>query len=322
MKKFTLIFLTIPFFIFAQSQHITKDTSYTAYSALKKEIINYPFIQIVQPVLPNNINSLRNITYAKYKERELKLDLFFSQPDSVFRPGVILIHGGGWRSGDKSLLAPLALKLAEKGFVAATMEYRLSPEAIFPSAVLDITNSIKWLKINGSHFGIDSNKISVLGSSAGGQLASLVGFAQNENIFEDSTNYLPVSSKVHAIVNIDGLLDFLGKGSEEFDEIPDPRNPRSAHKWLGASQIENPDIWRQASGINYINKNSCPILFINSSIPRFHAGRDEGVEKLSKFEIYYEVHSFEDSPHSFWLFHPWFDRTVEKVTNFLNKVLY
>ena len=68
-------------------------------------------------------------------------------------------------------------------------------------------------------------------------------------------------------------------------------------------------------------ENSPPILFINSSIPRFHAGRDEVINKLNKFLIYNEVHTLENSPHSFWLFDPWFEKTGKFVVQFLKNVL-
>jgi len=70
-----------------------------------------------------------------------------------------------------------------------------------------------------------------------------------------------------------------------------------------------------------VNENSPPILFINSSQPRFHSGRDEVVEKLDMFSIYSEIHTFDDAPHSFWLFDPWFERTGTYIVQFLEKTL-
>lgn len=320
MKKIIVIIFYIPFLLFSQNE-IKIDTSFTSNSAYKKVIKDFPFIKIVKPILPNDINVLRNITYVKYGERELGLDIFFSSTEIGLRPGIVLIHGGGWRTGNKSHQYPMALQLASKGYVAVTVEYRLTNEAIFPAGVIDIKNSIKWLKKNALQFKIDTNKIAVLGCSAGGQLASLVGFSVNENDFEDYENYPGYSSKVRAIVNIDGLLDFLGKESEEFDENPDPQNPRSAHRWLGASHLDDPELWKKASGINYVTQESCPIAFINSSIPRFGAGKDATIEKLKEYNIYYEVHIIKNTPHPFWLFHPWFNETVKHVSEFLEKTL-
>ncbi|MCB9211056.1 MAG: alpha/beta hydrolase [Ignavibacteriales bacterium] len=321
MKKIILIIFVSSILISAQTNKIIKDTSYTVYSTFNKLKKDFPFIKPVKPILPNEVNALREITYINYGERELKLDLFFNQPGEILKPAIILIHGGGWRTGDKSLMFPMALQFAKKGFVAAVVEYRLAPETIFPAAIIDVNNSIKWLKQNSFNFRIDTNKIALLGCSAGGQIASLIGFANDEKEFEDSVNYKDISNNVSAILNIDGLLDFLGKESEEYDENPNNSKPRAAHQWLGASQIDRPDLWKKASGINYIKKNSPPILFLNSSQPRFHAGRDAAIESLDKYNIYNEVHTLEDSPHSFWLFHPWFNETVNIVDQFLKKVM-
>ena len=73
--------------------------------------------------------------------------------------------------------------------------------------------------------------------------------------------------------------------------------------------------------MEYVNENTPPTLFINSAQPRFHAGRDDMVAILNKYNIYNEIHTIPDSPHSFWLMHPWFEMTLDYTVNFLNKVL-
>ncbi|MCB0295211.1 MAG: hypothetical protein KDG51_08215, partial [Calditrichaeota bacterium] len=80
-------------------------------------------------------------------------------------------------------------------------------------------------------------------------------------------------------------------------------------------------LWKAASPVYYVNENSPPILFINSSMPRFHAGRDAVIEKLDRFSIYHEVHTFADAPHSFWLFDPWFEGTGRLMVRFLESVM-
>lgn len=317
MKKIILLIIGIQTILLSQINTNYRDTSYTPYSTFIKAIKEYPAIKIVYPVLPDSVNANRNIPYVEYGERQLSLDVFSHSRRIINNPAIILVHGGGWRTGDKSLTFPLALQLANRGYVCVSVEYRLFPEALFPAAIIDVKNSIKWLKKNAGQYNVDTNKIAVLGYSAGGQIASLAGFSMHGDDLEDYLTYPGYSSNVNAIINVDGLLDFMGKGSEEFDAIPDDKNPRSAHKWLGASHLENPEVWRKASPIKYIGENSIPILFLNSSRPRFHAGRDEAVEILKIFGIYHEVHTIENTPYSFWLFHPWFNTTFNLVLNFL-----
>ncbi|MCB9247598.1 MAG: alpha/beta hydrolase [Ignavibacteriales bacterium] len=222
MKKIIIYLFLIPVFLLSQNNNQI-DTSFTVNSAYQNAVIDFPFIKIVKPILPDKVNAFRNITYADYANRQLKLDIFSPADETKLKPGIILIHGGGWHSGNKSLQFPMAMQLASHGFVSAAVEYRFAQEAIFPAAIIDVKNSIKWLKKNAEKFNVDTNKIAVLGCSAGGQIASLVGFSVNEKEFEDFNNYSGYSSKVNAIVNIDGLMDFLGKGSEEFDEVPDDK---------------------------------------------------------------------------------------------------
>src|SRR5438034_263043 len=83
------------------------------------------------------------------------------------RTAVVLIHGGSWNSGDRWDLAPAARDLAERGFVAATIDYRLAGVARFPAAVADARRAVLWLAANGARFGLDPRRIGVFGPSAG-----------------------------------------------------------------------------------------------------------------------------------------------------------
>ena len=305
--------------LFAQDKkEIPLDTSFTVYSAYKKVLKKYPFAKIVTPQESPDINSLTNLVYIKYGEREMHLDLFSLKQDSLFLPCVILVHGGGWHSGNKSHMKPLAVDLAAKGFVTAAVEYRFSSEAIYPAAVKDLKAAVKWLKANNAKYKIDTSRIAILGCSAGGQLASLVGFTNGCEKYEPDNFFPDISSDLQAVVNIDGLLDFTSSESKEFDV--DPLKPKSAHLWFGSSFKDNPELWKEGSAYYHIDKNDVPIIFINSAIPHYHAGRDAMIEKLRQCDIYFEVHNIKDTPHPFWLFYPWYSETFGYVNGFLEKI--
>jgi pectinesterase len=227
-----------------------------------------------------------------------------------------MIHGGGWNSGDRTMLYPMATELAANGYVAFTVDYRLSPEAKFPAAIFDLKYSVKWLKANAEKYNIDTNKIAILGCSAGGTLASFVGATINNSEFEPRDNSPDYSTSLQAIINIDGILDFTHPAESGKDT--DPENASVGKQWLGNSYKENPQIWIDASPLTYVNDKTPPMLFINSSIDRFHAGRDEAIQILNENNIYNEVHTISDTPHSFWLFEPWFDETMRLTLNFLD----
>ncbi len=309
--------------LFSQDKdHITKsekDTSYNIQSVVSKMHKKFPDAKLIQPNLPKNIKEEKNIVYAKIGERKLYLDIFYPVKSQKLIPGIVLVHGGGWSSGDKSLLVPMAEQLAVNGFVTAAIEYRLSTEALYPAAVYDIKSSIRWMRANASKFKIDSNRIAIYGCSAGGHLAALIGTTNGNKKFEGNEGNNNYSSSVQAVIDIDGVLDYFGKGSEEL--YKKSGKPSAAHLWFGASPKENPEIWKEASPINHVDKNTPPILFINSGQPRFHAGRDEMIKRLDSYKIYSEVRTLEGTIHTFWFFDPWFEKTFDYTLNFLNRTL-
>jgi len=317
-KIFLIIFCFGPQLINAQDDFVQKDTSFTVFSAFNKAVKDYPFIKIVKPELPENVIAEKDVVYKLLKNRKLHLDIFHPKDKKKY-PAVLLIHGGGWSSGDKSLLIPMAEKLAAEGYVTASLEYRLSPEAKYPAAIYDIKDAIKWLRANSEKYKTDTNKIAVLGCSAGGHLAALVGATSGLNKFEDKVVNSNRSNSVQAIIDIDGVLDFTDPNESGKDS--DPLKPSAGKKWLGYSYKENPEIWVEASSLTYTGKDTPPIAFINSSLPRFHAGREKMIEILKKYNIYYEVHTIPETPHPFWLFHPWFEQAFKYVVNFLDKSL-
>jgi pectinesterase len=101
----------------------------------------------------------------------------------------------------------------------------------------------------------------------------------------------------------------------------DPAKPSASTLWFGGTVKQTPGVWKEASPIFYINKHTPPFLFVNSSLERYHRGRDEMVKTLGELGIYSEVHTIPDTPHPFWLFHPWFEPAYGHILAFLNKTL-
>jgi acetyl esterase/lipase len=325
MKKLTLIaiLLTSEFLTAQDSKlkiEVPVDTSFTIYSATQKVIKIFPSAKLVKQEFPYGVTEKKNIVYSSVGDRELHLDIYLPlKKENKKFPAVILIHGGGWRSGDRSMEIPMAKQLALHDYIAVTVEYRLSPEAKYPAAIHDLKSAVRWMRANAKEYDMDSTRIAVYGCSAGGHLASLLGTTNGLPGFEGSLGNLNHSSEVQAIINIDGILDFAHPAESGKDN--DPNKSSVGKLWFGYSYKEKPEIWIEASPLTYVNNNTPPIIFINSSIDRFHAGRDVFIEKLKQFNTYYEVHTISDTPHTFWLFHPWFEKTVVYVVNFLNKTL-
>ena len=212
------------------------------------------------------------------------------------------------------------MQIASYGYVTAAVEYRLSPEALYPAAIYDIKAAIRFLRANTSQLNIDPDRIAISGSSAGGQLAAFIGMTNKLKKFNGNEgNNIEESSEVQAIVAMDGVFDFTDP--EERGKDYDPQKLSSAGLWLGVSYQDNPNKWVEASPRFYAGKDTPPILFINSSRPRSHQSRESMIRVLDQFGIYSEVHLIPNTPHPFWLFHPWFEETVCYEISFLDKVL-
>jgi acetyl esterase/lipase len=294
---------------FAQSK-FPVDTSYTVKSVYDKIKKDYPCISYVPTLKFDNVIEKKDIVYKKIEDRKLHLDAYFLK-EKKQNPAIVILHGGGWRSGNKSQMKTFALEMATKGYSCFNIEFRLSPEAQYPAAIFDVKKAVQYIKEKAQEFNVDTTKIAVLGCSSGGQMASLVGTTNGKSGFEDKNGNVKFSSTVNAIINIDGILAF---------KHPESIEGKVAALWLGGSYEEKPAIWEQASPLNHTDKNTPPVLFINSSIPRFHAGREDMIAILNKNGIYYEVQTIPNSPHSFWFFNPWFDETIRYTSRFLETV--
>ena len=294
------------------------DTSYSTYSAYTSTRKTHPDIKIVREFHYKSVKENRNITYCKLGERKLLLDAFYrSSKTKTRRAAIMIIHGGGWRSGNRGQHYPLAQRLADLGYVCFTPEYRLSTEALYPSAVYDLKSALRWIRSNAKKYNVDTNKIAVLGFSAGGQLAALLGVTAGNLKFEGTECNLKSLSAVNAIVDLDGTLSFVHPESGEGD---DSKRTSAATYWFGFSKKENSKLWEGASPLTYVGKDTPPTLFINSSVERMHAGRNDFLKVLNENNIYSEVKTFSDAPHSFPLFDPWFEPTVKYTNDFLKKV--
>lgn len=294
------------------------DTSYNNQAAYRSTVKNYPNIKLVAVTHTASVIEKKNIVYCSLEKRQLLLDAFIpAKKNKKKRTAVIIIHGGGWRSGNRTQHYPLAETLASRGYVCFTPEYRLSTEALYPAAINDVKSAIQWVRKNATQYNIDESRIAVLGFSAGGELAAFMGVTNNEPQFENNTCNKTFSAKANAVIDIDGTLSFVHPESGEGD---DSKKKSAATYWFGYSKNENPALWSAASPLSHVGPGTAPFLFINSAVDRMHAGRDDFIKVLDNYKIYNEVHRFEDSPHGFCLFYPWFEPTVNYIDSFLKKV--
>ncbi|MET1057313.1 MAG: alpha/beta hydrolase [Pedobacter sp.] len=323
MKRYSILILGLIYSVFAKGQSTQwltgiRDTSYSSAGDYRNNLKNYPFIKLVMPQKFANVKEKPGLVYAKTGERELHLDAFLPGDKKGGKtPAILIVHGGGWRSGDRSQHIPLAQHLADKGIAAFTVEYRLSTEALYPNAVFDVKAAVRWLKANAKSLNVDTGKVALLGFSAGGQLAALAGVTSAVKKLEGDFGNVGYSSKVNAVIDIDGTLSFVHPDSWE---TQNPGTFGASGMWFGYPRTERIDLWTEASPFTYAGQNTTPFLFLNSSVVRMHAGRDDWKKQMDQKGVYTEIVNFKDSPHSFCLYEPWFDPMLGNITAFIAKV--
>ena len=227
-------------------------------------------------------------------------------------PAILYLHSGAWFQGTQTEFQRQAAHMATKGFVGATIQYRLIPEAYFPAQVQDSKAAVRWLRAKASTYRIDTDRIGVAGGSAGGYLAAMLGTTPHIAEFEGSGGNPGFSSRVQAVAAFAGLFDFPAMRSDFFIE-----------DFLGASYEENPELWAKASPSTYVGPESAPFLFL-------HGTADQGVpcqqsvnmmNALEAAGVSGEIFTAAGAGHPFYFSDPWFQPTLEAIEEFFTRIL-
>jgi acetyl esterase/lipase len=185
-------------------------------------------------------------------------------------PLIVWIHGGGFLFGTKGgfPVEPVPLHLLLEGYAIASINYRLSAEAVFPAQLEDCKAAVRWLRAHADEFGIDPDRIGVWGASAGGNLAALLGTTSEVRDFEVGDN-LGYSSRVQAVCDFFGPTDFL---QMDANRLPDgqihnaPDSPES--KLVGGPIQDNPDKVSRVNPITFVTKSASPLLIVHGTLDR------------------------------------------------------
>lgn len=249
--------------------------------------------------------------YKKANGRDLHIDIFLPVGVSKHQ-GILLVHGGAWRSGGKSHFYALANGLAQRGYTVFLPEYRLAPESPYPAGLIDVDDAIVWVKANAADFGISPDRLALGGASSGGQMASLLAYSATEPLFKSNP---ADDTSVDALVDLDGVLDFTTPLALQYENAAGPKSP--AALWLGGSFDQAPQRWREASAVSHLGPKAPPTLVISSGLVRFTAGREAVADALLKAGIRYRFYSFQNAPHDVWLFEPYLPVIVDQIDHFL-----
>jgi acetyl esterase/lipase len=240
--------------------------------------------------VPEDIVQYNDIVYRTVDSTKLKLDVFQGKNLSNSAPLLIFIHGGSWSGGDKKDYRLYMIPFARKGYVTATVQYRLSDKIAFPGQLLDINAAIRFLKKNAEKYHIDASKIALIGGSAGGHLALMSAYTTDITAYNE-TDDSGVTAEVQAIVDIYGPTDLTTEYS---------RNMPSVIKLMGKNYDEAPELYEVASPLIYVTEEAPPTLIFHGTIddlvPISHSDELENKLKENGVPVYY--HKLKGWPHA------------------------
>jgi acetyl esterase/lipase len=201
----------------------------------------------------------RDMAYAIHAHPRQKLDLYL--PPGTARPLIIYVHGGAFLAGDKSEGVPLSY-LAQD-YAVASVNYRLSGDALFPAQIEDSKAAVRWLRANAAKYGLDPLRFAAFGTSAGGHLVAMLGTAGDERAFDVGGNGR-VSSRVQAVVDFFGPTDFLQMDAHRLasGQVHDSADSPESRLVGGAIQ-QNRDQVARANPITYVTKDAPPFLIVH-----------------------------------------------------------
>ncbi|MDN3427476.1 alpha/beta hydrolase [Microbacterium sp. APC 3898] len=260
-----------------------------------------------------------------------KLDIYLPNEGEGPFPVIVAIHGGGFMRGDKTGpdIAPM-LEGVNRGYAVVSVNYRLSGEALFPSAISDVKAAIRYVKANAEEYNLDPEKVAAWGGSAGGNLAALAGTSGDEDSLNGRhTENLEYSSEVQAVVDWYGQIDFL-KLDEQFEESgitpkmgKRNRDESPESKYIGGNITEKVEEVKKANPATYITEND-PAFFIQHGTADPNVPTQQSIDFAEKLtavlgEQKVELTLIDGAVHGGEPFNS--EENLEKVFDFLNQEL-
>lgn len=260
--------------------------------------------------------SYRDLSYVEGGHERQRLDLHLPAKTRGQRlPVIVFIHGGGWRTGRKS--SGPTLPLLARGFAIASIGYRLSVDAPFPAQIHDAKAAIRWLRAQADQYGLDPERIAVLGQSAGAHLASLLGTSGDVAQLEGDLGNAEESSRVQAVIDAYGPTDFfLGDIGGRID-----RPDGAVARLLGGPPSEKQALARMASPVHWISPDDAPTLILHGTLDRTVPPEQSRTfaERLEAAGVVVERLEFPGAAHGGAEFKS--PETLEKIAAFLEEHL-
>ncbi|TWT71368.1 sulfatase-like hydrolase/transferase [Crateriforma conspicua] len=267
----------------------------------------------------DRLNAETDVVYAQYDDRQLSMDIY--RPKSAWGPlpAVVCIHGGGWYKGNRSSHRAMAQSLALRGYVTATISYRLSGEASFPAAIHDCKAAVRFLRAHAKEYGIDPDHIGAMGLSAGGHLTALLATAASVKRLEGSGGNPQFSSAIQAAIPMGAQTDLTSERTRTVSA-----NANRGQIWrqfLGGSLDQNESNYQLASPLFHLDDGDPPCWFVTGELddPSTHADRFR--KRMDELGIDTGLTVIADAPHAFVGTQRWFDTMLNDADRFFQKHL-
>jgi acetyl esterase/lipase len=252
-------------------------------------------LQADETATADSVQWLEALEYSRPDGTSLQLNLARPAKLNAPAPAVLCIHGGGFRAGKRDRWNTTCKQLAERGYVAATVTYRLAPAHPYPAAVHDVKAAVRWLRAHAGQHGIDPERIGVLGDSAGGHLAQYLGVTGDVPTLEGNGGSAGHSSRVTCVVNYYGPSDLTrsyGRSVDAGEVLP---------LWLGGDAYQQRHRHILASPLYWVSPTSAPTLLIHGTRdPYVHFEQAVWIyERMQTADVAVELLTLENAGHGF-----------------------
>lgn len=211
------------------------------------------------------VKKIPDLVYATRGELPLHVDLYLPAEPQNGKPLVMYIHGGSWRAGSRKG-CPVTW-LAEAGYPVASIQYRLSQQAVFPAQLHDCQAAVRWLRAHSGKYGYEATKVVAAGASAGGHLAALLGVSDGVEPLAGRPEVAPEqSARVQAIVDYYGATDFLFRSKTQPRNTEQPEG--NVYQLLGGPVSKNIPLAKLASSVTHVSEDDPPLLMLHGLLDR------------------------------------------------------
>ena len=281
------------------------------------------------------VSYIPDIVYSQVPSRgfqNISLQMDILQPKTeAKKPAILFVTGGGFINANRANGLQLREKLADAGYVVASINYRVAPTATFPQPLEDVKSAIRYLKANADKFGIDARRVGIVGGSAGGYLSAMTGTTSGTKTFDKGDN-LNFDSTVRCAVDLYGISDPTNIGADFPADVQKKHQSAGATEalWVNGSPVfggkdggilADKEAAEKANPIHYISKSSAPMLLMHGTADTvvspsqtdllYQALQQKGIES-ERYVIPHAQHG-----GVYWVQ----DNVIDVITAFFNKHL-